>query len=224
MCFKDRYHIGQDQAEAQGTYSRKAAHRQQREMEEQEEEDEAEGLVDQAKGGSIPALPGLALPGLALPGMDLPGLAPQAPPLHHAQMPFNPAPPPQFGGLPKNVDLAAFAGMAPERMAQIIGGHGPPPPIPGQGMPFPPPGMPIPPPGFIPHGMPGMPPNFAPPPGFMPPPGFQPPTINGGVPGIPGIPDGNSGGGGGARRRAPLPSQEDSLQAELRQGRFRQAR
>ena len=256
MCFNDRYHIGQTAAEAQGTYSRKAAHRQEREEEAQEEEDEAEGLVDQNKGGSMPALPGLALPGLdGIPGLGQPSVPmpiPTAaggmpmPPHQYGQMPVLPPPQmqSQFGGLPKNVDLANFAGMAPERMAQIIAGRGPPPPgmpIPppnahGQ-MPFPPPGMPIPPPGFNPNGPPppgfappGLPPNFAPPPGFVPPQGFQPPMQQqgNGIPGMPpmSMPPNGMGNGneGGVRKRAPLPSQQESLQAEQRQGRFRHAR
>ncbi|EXJ95372.1 hypothetical protein A1O1_00493 [Capronia coronata CBS 617.96] len=68
MCFKDQFHLGEEGAEAQGTWDRKFGRRQARELEEQEAEDEAEGLEDQgtapgsqAAGAafSIPGLPGL---------------------------------------------------------------------------------------------------------------------------------------------------------------------
>ncbi|KAJ4512842.1 pre-mRNA cleavage and polyadenylation factor (CPF) complex subunit [Exophiala dermatitidis] len=78
-CFKDQFHLGEEGAEAQGTWDRKFGRRQAREQEEQEAEDEAEGLEDQgtsdaaaaaAVGGgfSIPGLPGL--PGLSGPNMN----------------------------------------------------------------------------------------------------------------------------------------------------------
>ena len=59
-----------------------------------------------------------------------------------------------------------------------------------------------------------------PPPGFVPPAGFPP------LPGMPGAPMLIPGAenGGTARRRAPLPSQQESLQAEMRQGRYTKAR
>ncbi|KAL2440792.1 Polyadenylation factor subunit 2 [Exophiala dermatitidis] len=75
----DQFHLGEEGAEAQGTWDRKFGRRQAREQEEQEAEDEAEGLEDQgtsnaaaaaAAGGgfSIPGLPGL--PGLSGPNMN----------------------------------------------------------------------------------------------------------------------------------------------------------
>ncbi|KAK6374317.1 pre-mRNA cleavage and polyadenylation factor (CPF) complex subunit [Lithohypha guttulata] len=80
-CFKDKYHLGEEAAEAQGTYDRKANARQAREQEEQEAEDEAEGLEDQANADrnqfSIPGLPGL--PGLAQPSAPVPGATSVAP-------------------------------------------------------------------------------------------------------------------------------------------------
>jgi polyadenylation factor subunit 2 len=79
----------------------------------------------------------------------------------------------------------------------------------------------LPPPPGLP---PGMPPLSQLPPGFQPPPGFPPlPT------GIPGFgnaptPPTNGAAGGGIRKRAPLPSQQESLQEEMRQGRYTKAR
>jgi hypothetical protein len=63
-------------------------------------------------------------------------------------------------------------------------------------------GIPIPPPGFIPQG------GGVPPPGDFPMP--PPPPLQ---------TDGEAG-----RRRAPLPSQEDSLRSEQKQGRYTRAR
>jgi polyadenylation factor subunit 2 len=232
----DRYHIGQAAAEAQGTWDRGQGRRQMREEEEQEAEDEAEGLVDQKlppkNPGAFPFLPpGISLPGLSAPdgsSSALPGIGggphPPLPPLP-AGMPFPPAggaPPPNF---------AAMAGMDPARIAQLIqSGALPPPPIPHHGGPPPPNANgapPFPPPNFtFPPGMPPLPPGMTPPPGF---PGFPPPPPPGGVPAPPPPQNGGPGAGwiqdaNGSRRRAPLPSQQDSLHAEMRQGRFRKAR
>ncbi|KAL4746746.1 hypothetical protein BDW72DRAFT_197382 [Aspergillus terricola var. indicus] len=55
---KDRFHIGEEAAEAQGTWSRNFGRRQMREEEEQELQDEADSLVDQRK------TPGTGLPGI----------------------------------------------------------------------------------------------------------------------------------------------------------------
>ncbi|KAK3681484.1 pre-mRNA cleavage and polyadenylation factor (CPF) complex subunit [Vermiconidia calcicola] len=71
-------------------------------------------------------------------------------------------------------------------------------------------------PNGAPPGFPPMPPGFQLPPGFQPPPGFPP---------LPGMgssatPLENSGVGGGIRKRAPLPSQQESLAQEMRQGRY----
>jgi len=84
-CFKDKYHLGEEGAEAQGTWDRKFGKQQAREQEEQEAEDEAEGLEDQAPSGpqaavagfSIPGLPGLShsgANGLSQPAPSLPGI------------------------------------------------------------------------------------------------------------------------------------------------------
>lgn len=85
---KDRFHIGEEAAEAQGTWSRGFGRRQMREEEEQEAQDEAETLVDQ-KNTTAQSLPGIQIapPGLGslqtgsgslLPGIGAPQPAPQA--------------------------------------------------------------------------------------------------------------------------------------------------
>ncbi|KAH7076033.1 WD40-repeat-containing domain protein [Paraphoma chrysanthemicola] len=194
----DRYHIGQEQAEARGTFDSRQGRRRRAEEEELEAEDEAQGLVDQklpSKSSGLP--PGLSLPGLnAAPdgtSSALPGIGGQQHP---------PIPPPNFIPPPPGALPPQFQGMDPARIAQLIqSGALPPPPIPHHGgppppnangpppFPFPgfPPGMPAPPnlsqlpQGMppLPHGMPPFPPGMPPPqgiPGFPPgPPGFPPP-------------------------------------------------
>ena len=59
------------------------------------------------------------------------------------------------------------------------------------------------------------------PPGFQPPPGFPP--MPPGLPWIGNMPT-PSNGANGVRQRAPLPSQEESLQAQMKQGRYTRAR
>lgn len=266
---EDRYHIGQEAAERNGTFDRNHGRRQRAEEEEQEAEDEAEGLVDQKLPpkhpgiGTLPFLPpGLNIPGLAPANPDgtssaLPGIGgvPHGaiPPPPSGVNPFPAGPPPPFpGGLPP--------GMDPARLAHLLqsGIMPPPPPLPHHGGPPPLPGGP---PGFPPQSTatppfppgfqfpPGMPPGFPPPPpgypqaappGFPPglPPGFPPPPGGFAPPGVQmareGSQNGRNGGGSGAagerdangweRKRAPLPDQNDALQAEMRQGRFRKAR
>jgi polyadenylation factor subunit 2 len=115
-CFKDQFHLGEEGAEAQGTWDRKFGRKQAREQEEMEEQDEAEGLEDQganageqAGGLAIPGLPGLSalppgLPGIGMGmGMGMNGSAPLPPfPIlqnnarpssSHAQLPPPPIPP-----------------------------------------------------------------------------------------------------------------------------------
>ncbi|PWY70456.1 WD repeat protein [Aspergillus heteromorphus CBS 117.55] len=134
---KDRFHIGEEAAEAQGTWSRGFGRRQMREEEEQELQDEADSLIDQ-KSHPGPGLPGIqfAQPGgpAQQDGMGslLPGIgAPQPPP-----QPAFPASMPQ---------------MDPGRLAALLSTQ--PPPQPNH---FPPPaGLP----GFPMHpGMSGTPP------------------------------------------------------------------
>ncbi|KAF2106934.1 WD40-repeat-containing domain protein [Lophiotrema nucula] len=263
---KDRYHIGQAAAEAQGTFDRGMGRRQQREEEEQEAEDEAEGLVDQKYPAKNPAAPGLP-PGL--PGLTIPGLTPGADGTSSALPGIGGVPPPPLpGGLPmpplpaSGVPPPPFnlAGMDPNRLAELLReGKLPPPPIPMPGAPangqppFPippgfnlPPGLP-PPPNGMPPGFPGFPAGFtlphgAPPP--MPPAGFPGfPSNDGGhggpvggfdprsqgysnSPPVPGGYDaGNSGSDkGSVRRRAPLPSQSESLREEMKRGNYRKSR
>lgn len=220
---KDRYHIGQAAAEAQGTYDRRDGRRQMREDEEQEAQDEAEGLVDQkmpSKQPILPGLPGISAvnDGTSIGGAQLPGMG-AAPPL------------PMPGSLP-----GMLSGMNPGQMpdfsklAEMFGGQLPPPPPPlipppnGAPTPFPPPPLPAGFPGF-PGGIP--PPNMLPP-GFAVPPGFPlpvpPPNGAAGMPGLGGPQTGGGSGGGGVRKRAPLPSQQESLQEEMRRGKYRTAR
>jgi len=200
-CFNDRYHIGQTAAEAQGTYDRRDIRRQQREEEEMEAEDEAEGLVDQkmpAKKPGLPALPGISLPsdGTSIGGAQLPGIG--------AALPVPIAPP-----VPPPVNLAQMPDLA--KLAEMFAGQ----------VPFPPPAGQFPPP--LPPGAPGItgppPPNAVPiPPGFQFPAGFPMP------PPITAVPQTEANGSEGVRRRAPLPSQQESLKEEMRQGRYKRVR
>jgi polyadenylation factor subunit 2 len=201
--FNDRYHIGEAEAEARGTWDRRGGRRQRQEEEEQEMEDEMDGLVDQKMPLKQPGVGFAGIPGLPLQQEHQPpnGAAVAPPPLIPGvgggpplplpfPLPGLNGPPPPFD--PNNPpDLAAIAEMM--KKAGLA-----PPPLPG---------MP-PPPGLVP------PPNFALPPGFPPLPGMPP------VPGY----DDQSGGAAAARRRAPLPSQEDSLRAEQKHGRYDRVR
>ncbi|KAJ5151113.1 Polyadenylation factor subunit 2 [Penicillium canariense] len=103
---KDRFHIGEEAAEAQGTWNRGFGRRQMREEEEQEMQDEADSLVDQRRPGAS-ALPGIQAGGP--PQQDgagfLPGIGGAQPP-----------PPP---GLP------GMGGMDPGRLAAIMSSHPP---------------------------------------------------------------------------------------------------
>ncbi|WPH02949.1 WD40 repeat-like protein [Acrodontium crateriforme] len=198
----DRWHIGQEAAEARGTWKKAEAQRL-REEEDAEMEDEANGLVDQGVPGKS-ILPGLAgLPGLAAASTSS---FPETTSALPVQMPGMPVAPPgqlPFPTLPPGIDMAALLKQGFPPM---------PPPIPGpDGVPMPPPNFAIPPP---------LPPGFQLPPNFVPPPGFPPPPIPGAaLPGMPPAPPGENG-----RRRAPLPSQQDSLKQEMKAGRYTKAR
>lgn len=228
-CYTDRYHLGDAAAEASGTWSRKRGNQAAKDEEEQENEDEAEGLVDQ----NMPARQQLPGVGMALPGLPgLPGIGiktsfasqtREIPSLVGAQVPniFTPVhrdgtstggaqmsiPPPGLPGMPGGLPFPPIPpqpgqalGPIPSlsQLAEMFGGQLPPP---------------IPPPGFT-----GV---FPPPP-----PGFAPPVPPGmGLPhGIGGSGDADGAGAGGFRRRAPLPSQQDSLKEEMRRGNYRSAR
>lgn len=202
-CFKDQYHLGEEGAEAQGTWDRKYGRKQAREQEEQEWEDEAEGLEDQrASAANAPfSIPGLPIPGISGGPNLLPGMGNVPPPMPAAGI----------NGMPM------MPGMGPARF-----------PHPNQGfIPPPPPGVP----GGLPIDFSKLqlPADFKLPPGFPPPPaaGFLQGPANG-LPGLVGA--GPLGGPGedlstaGVRRRGPLPSQQESLMAEQRRGNFRTAR
>jgi polyadenylation factor subunit 2 len=248
-CFNDRYHLGEAGAEAYGTWDRRNNMKAMKEREEQELEDEAEGLVDQqmpTQQPILPGLPGLTMnnPGVAKDGTSVGGaqsLQPvPPPPISFLRGGERPLPPPN--GI-ASMDPAQFAAMMAEGRLMV-----PPPPMPGaNGLPpplppnfdfskMPPPGMfppgfppgsnfPVPPLGFVPPPLPGMGANgFASLPGMQPPlPGMAPP------PGMGGLGNGPVGimgaeNGGGVRRRAPLPSQEESLMREQQHGKYRLAR
>ncbi|KAI2639764.1 WD40 repeat-like protein [Hypomontagnella submonticulosa] len=204
--FQDRYHIGEAAAEAQGTWDRRGGRRQRQEEEEQELEDEMDGLVDQKMPLRQPAL---AFPGL--PGLSLPANAPAPQIPGTGTIPTGVAPPPMpfpipgtTGApplpLPANLDVNNPADLAKISELMRKAGVVPPPP---------PPGMP-PPPGFVP-------PNFPMPPGMLP--GFPPPPVfaQGGA----GMQADDS---NGNRRRAPLPSQEESLRMEQKKGNYTRVR
>lgn len=220
-CFNDRFHIGEAAAEAQGTYDRRGMRKQQREQEEQEIEDEAEGLIDQQlplKQQIIPGLPGLPGPSSTVRGDTPPTteVQPQIPGMGN----LPPPPPPP----PPGLTLPAFDPSNPpdfSKLASLMGS-------------LPPPGQGLPPPLPPPHLSTNLPPGVIPPPPGLLPPGLQippvsPPRINGGtfIPGLGGENNlrGVSGGGGGSiRQRGPLPSQQESLAMERRQGKYRPVR
>jgi polyadenylation factor subunit 2 len=211
----DRYHIGQDAAQARGTYNREGMARQQREAEEQEEMDEEDGLVDQklpskASVPGIAALPGLVQSAPAQNGSG--GLSTLLPGIAGAPAVMPPFPPP--GGLPVPPLNAGPVDLS--KIAELFGGQFPPPPPPGLAGPgaFPPPGLPNP----TAAGQGAPPPWFTggalqpPPPGAYQPPPMQIQLQDGAVNGDP------------RRRRAPLPSQQEALQQETRRGNVRPAR
>ncbi|PWI74957.1 hypothetical protein PCL_08271 [Purpureocillium lilacinum] len=206
--FQDRYHIGEAAAEAQGTWDRRGNRRQRQEEEQQEMEDEMDALVDQDAhkqiNAGLPGIPGLPLGG-GVPGLGAGGPIP--PPVIPAVGAGSGAPPP-----PLPFPLPGLNGA-------------PPPPFPGLDPNNPPDpaqllelmkkaGVPLPPPGALP-------------PGLIPPPGGVPPPLPGGfgmpVPPPP-IPHVDTEKSESARRRAPLPSQEESLRQEQRQGKYTRAR
>ncbi|POR35641.1 Polyadenylation factor subunit 2 [Tolypocladium paradoxum] len=205
---QDRYHIGEAAAEAQGTWDRRGNRRQRQEEEQQEMEDELDALVDQdAPKLAASGLPGI--PGLPLGGGVVPGLGSGAPP----------PPPPLIPG------VGAGAGAAPPPLLFPLPGlnGAPPPPLPGLDPNNPPDpaqllelmkkaGVPLPPPGALPPGL-------LPPPGSVPPPGKFPMPVP-----PPHMHSMDNDKAEAARRRAPLPSQEESLRQEQRHGKYTRAR
>jgi len=113
MFMKDRYHLGQDQADALG-YTRRSAAAQKRE-EEEAAEDESNALLDQQMplpdqhaANTGPEIPGMmSVPGLGLPGLNMNGS-------YGAAM-----------GLPPGIDLSNLPGLL-----QSFGAGG----MPGLGM------------------------------------------------------------------------------------------
>ncbi|KAF4960515.1 hypothetical protein F66182_18258 [Fusarium sp. NRRL 66182] len=106
----DRFHIGEEAAESQGTWNRGFGKKQMREEEEQEAQDEAEGLVDQRTATS--ALPGIQgmLPGISSDaGSSLPGIGNYQPPVQ-ANMPM------------QNMDANSLATMMGGALAQTAYG------------------------------------------------------------------------------------------------------
>ncbi|ROV99158.1 hypothetical protein VMCG_06657 [Cytospora schulzeri] len=211
---KDQYHIGEAAAVAGGTFVGSKNRRQRQEEEAQEAEDEMEGLEDQKMPlKSASAFPGIGIPGLPLPGTGsiapppmIPGVGGSSGPGMPPNLPF-PIPPPGMSGmappiLPPGLDPNNPPDLA--KIAEMMQKAGIPlPPPPGSGMAPPPPGML--PPGFIPP-----PPNSQLPPGFIPPP----------IP-MPGMDAGAAAReAASARRRAPLPSQEESLKMEQKRGHY----
>ncbi|KOS18663.1 Polyadenylation factor subunit 2 [Escovopsis weberi] len=205
--FKDRYHIGEAAAEAQGTWDRHRNRRQRQEEEQQELEDEMDALVDQDAHEANNAPPGLpGIPGLPLGGggggSSVPGLGSSIPP------------PPILPGA--GISSSHGPSLPPPPPFPLPGFHGapPPPPIPGMNPNNPPDpaqllelmkkaGVPLLPPGALPPGLIPPPGNFTLP---IPPPPAPAPEPEGG------------------RRRAPLPSQEESLRQEQRHGKYTRAR
>lgn len=210
--FNDRYHIGEAAAEAQGTWDRRGGRHMRQLEEEQEQEDEADGLVDQKmplkSAPGFPGIPGLVpLPGsggvIPLPPPIIPGVGAAPPPPLPFPLPIDPnGPRPDFAAIAEMMKKAGIALPPPPPVGVI------PPPPPGAK--FPPANLP---PGLIP------PPPFPPPPGL--PPGYPlvPPLSQPGNTSR--IPEDAADSG---RRRAPLPSQEESLRMEQIRGNYTRSR
>ncbi|KKY17513.1 putative polyadenylation factor subunit 2 [Phaeomoniella chlamydospora] len=222
-CFKDQFHLGEEGAEAQGTWDRKFGRKQMREQEEQEEQDEAEDLGDQNAGAKLLAsIPGLPNPSASgAPTSLIPGMGTIAPP---------PLSMPNFGA--SSGDAPA---IDPGRLASIIASTTQAPSLqqfqPQQTQQ-----------SFVPPLLPtGLLSNidlsqFNLPSGFQLPAGFPPPPLpiqndtQGGLPGLSGLngtppPSGMVGtDASGIRKRGPLPSQQESLAAEQRRGNYRHAK
>lgn len=208
-CFNDRYHLGDAAAKAHGAWSSKVSRHFTRDEEEQD--DDAEALIDQKMPARqlVPGLPGIAaalLDGSSTGGAQpsLPGMGMAAPPL---QFPPPQAPPvpsiPGMPPIPPRFDPSLL--QNPAELQRFLSSQAPPIPIPGQQFPPPPPGF------TFPGGLPPPPPGFPTPPqhSFAPPP--QPP--GGYAP-----PDADANGGDPRRKRAPLPSQKESMEQEQKRG------
>ncbi|KIX05888.1 uncharacterized protein Z518_03861 [Rhinocladiella mackenziei CBS 650.93] len=126
-CFIDQFHLGEEGAEAQGTWNRKFGRKQAKEQEEQEAEDEAEGLEDQAAVQSQQSgIPGFSIPGLpGLSDMSLNGTTTQ-PAQPAPSVPGINIPPPPLSLLP-GLQNGPATNTAPSQQA---GARIPPPPLP----------------------------------------------------------------------------------------------
>jgi polyadenylation factor subunit 2 len=119
MFMKDRYHLGQDQADALG-YTRRSAAAQRRE-EEEALEDESNALIDQQMPLPEQHAPPLEIPGMSVPGFMVPGLTTNGAP---GTLPF-----------PPGLDLSNLPGLLqsfgmPPGLGSIPGmGKGPPLPM-----------------------------------------------------------------------------------------------
>ena len=223
-CSHDRYHKGRAAAEIQGTWDRRDGRRTLREEEEQEMDDEAEGLVDQqmpAQQLTIPGIPGLTINSMSAKTTTSPeGSSFHLPPV-----------PPNL--IPNGVSSShGIAGMDRDKFDAMIkeGKLVIPPPFGVSG-----PGL-LPPPPLLPNfDYSKFPPGTFPPPVFgangqplvpMPPThnqSLENPPISMNSARLPGL--GSDGSGTGSiRRRAPLPSQQESLAEEQRKGKYRVAR
>lgn len=193
-------------------------------------------------GGAIPPPPsGMPIPPPPPPGANFPGAPPGFPhgmdPSRLAQLIASGAIPPPPMPQANNHNSSAPPPPFPFPPPGMPGHHPHPPPIPPPGLnpnAHPPPPFPFPPPGMNPNGAPPPipPPNFAFP-GGLPglPQGMPHPGQGSGTPPNGGPVGGNGAAGGAAgaaaalqRARAPLPSQQDSLKAEMRKGNYRKAR
>ncbi|KAL9061598.1 MAG: hypothetical protein Q9162_000130 [Coniocarpon cinnabarinum] len=207
---KDPYHIGQEASKAAGFKRNRMEGRHANAVEEgeiQHDEDDADGLIDQtmpAKPASIPGLPGLSgLPGLQNAMSQQQDsrrqVSPSNLPIPGAPQAFQVPPMAQNANLSSPHTLSH--GMDMTKFQELIrAGQLPPPPQLGQFAP--------PPPQF--SGQPDvgqiLPSSF----------GAQ------GYPSLPGM-IGGTNGNASVRKRAPLPSQQDSLREEMRRGNYRRA-
>lgn len=231
-CFKDRYHLDEAAAEAQGTWDRRGGRRSMREDEEQEQDDEAEGLVDQKMPAKQPVLPGI--PGLNMPGTGTSTGTGAAFPAHARSGPRKIT---GMTGLPP--PPSSLPVIDPEHFKAMFAGGTFPPPLPPPttsislpANPHLPPPPPPPPPFPTDFDFSKMPPGMFPP-GFQLPQGFPPAPGSAGAPGVGdggagavgiGLPGLGGGMEGAGRRRAPLPSQKESLAEEQRRGKYRPVR
>ena len=208
VCYNDKYHLGEAAAEAQGTWDRRGGRRAMKEDEEQEVEDEADGLVDQKMPAQTPMLPGL--PGLTVAGefssegagrsesqsRELPGVG---------------------QGLSILPSPSAIAEMDPQQFAAMVAEGKlvlPPPPV-AHGM------IPPPPPNFDPSK---LPPDLL---ASFQVPGAFPHPLTSQSHSTTGSPLEVAAGNlssSGIRKRAPLPSQQESLKEEQRKGKYRSIR